>query len=91
VDDNRVLRPDAVNLAAFLYRLQQQFPHSFRRITEHIQRIAPFFAEFCLAPQALRPDSIKLEWRHRDSDAYFDGASLSDGTLRFICLAALLL
>jgi predicted ATPase len=91
VNDNRVLRPDAANLAAFLYRLQQQYPDAFRRITGHIQRIAPFFAEFRLAPQAIRPDNIKLEWRHRDSDAYFDGASLSDGTLRFICLAALLL
>jgi predicted ATPase len=34
---------------------------------------------------------IKLEWRHKDSDAYFDAYSLSDGTLRFICLATLLL
>ena len=91
VDDDRVLRPDASNLAAFLYRLQQQRPDEFRRITEHIQRIAPFFAEFRLAPLAARPDRIKLEWRHRDSDAYFDGASISDGTLRFMCLAALLL
>ncbi len=91
VDDDRVLRPDAANLAAFLYRLQRQRPDEFRRITEHIQRIAPFFAEFRLAPLAARPDKIKLEWRHRQSDAYFDGASLSDGTLRFICLAALLL
>ena len=91
VDDNRAMRPDAANLAAFLYRLQQQFPDAFRRITEHVQRIAPFFAEFRLAPLASRPDKIKLEWRHRDSDAYFDGASLSDGTLRFICIATLLL
>ena len=56
-----------------------------------MQRIAPFFAEFRLAPLAARPDKIKLEWRHRGSDAYFDGASLSDGTLRFICLTTLLL
>jgi predicted ATPase len=91
VDDDRTLRPDAANLAAFLYRLQQQRPEEFRRITEHIRRIAPFFAEFRLAPLAARPDKIKLEWRHHQSDAYFDGASLSDGTLRFICLAALLL
>jgi predicted ATPase len=91
VDDDRVLRPDAANLAAFLYRLQQQRPDEFRRITEHVQRIAPFFAEFRLAPLAARQDKIKLEWRHRQSDAYFDGTSLSDGTLRFICLATLLL
>ena len=91
VDDDRVLKPDAANLAAFLYRLQQQHHEAFRRISERVTRIAPFFAEFRLAPLAARPDKIKLEWRHRDSDAYFDGASLSDGTLRFICLATLLL
>ncbi|HUB16552.1 MAG TPA: AAA family ATPase [Acetobacteraceae bacterium] len=91
VDDNRVLRADASNLAAFLYGLQMQHPTEFRRITEHVQRIAPFFAEFQLAPLARSPSKIKLEWRHRQSDGYFDGSSLSDGTLRFICLAALLL
>ena len=32
-----------------------------------------------------------MEWRHRGSDAYFDASSLSDGTLRFIALATLLL
>ena len=32
-----------------------------------------------------------MEWRHRGSDAYFDAASLSDGTLRFIAMATLLL
>ena len=32
-----------------------------------------------------------MEWRHKDSDQYFNAASLSDGTLRFIALATLLL
>ena len=44
-----------------------------------------------LAPSKLNQNKIKLEWRQKDSDAYFDAYSLSDGTLRFICLAALLL
>jgi energy-coupling factor transporter ATP-binding protein EcfA2 len=34
---------------------------------------------------------IQLEWRHRSDPNYFDAHSLSDGTLRFMCLAALLL
>jgi predicted ATPase len=91
IDDNRTLKSDGANLAAFLYRLRRQHPNSFRRITENVRRIAPFFAEFLLTPSAIRPDTIKLEWRQRDSDAYFDGSSLSDGTLRFICLVTLLL
>ena len=41
--------------------------------------------------QGTNPNKIKLEWKQKGSDAYFDGFSLSDGTLRFICLAVLLL
>jgi predicted ATPase len=91
VDDNRALRADAANLPAFLYLLSQQHPEEFRAIEEYTRRIAPFFAGFDLAPSAQNPSKIKLEWRHKDSDAYFDAAALSDGTLRFICLATLLL
>lgn len=32
-----------------------------------------------------------MEWRHKNSDQYFDASSLSDGTLRFIALATLFL
>jgi len=52
--------------------------------------VAPFFDRFELAPSQLNEKKIKLEWRQKGSDAYFDAYSLSDGTLRFICLATLL-
>ena len=60
-------------------------------IRRTVQLVAPFFDDFFLEPQALNEDTIRLEWRHRGSDGYFDAASLSDGTLRFIALATLLL
>lgn len=44
-----------------------------------------------LRPSPFNPNKIKLEWRERGSDTYFDAYALSDGTLRFICLATLLL
>ena len=91
VDDNRALRPDAANLPAFLYHMQDKHPVEFRHVEEHIRLVAPFFDGFALAPSKLNEKKIKLEWRQRGSDAYFDAYSLSDGTLRFICLAALLL
>jgi predicted ATPase len=53
--------------------------------------VAPFFDNFRLDPLLLKPDDIKLEWRHKNSDQYFDASSLSDGTLRFIALATLFL
>jgi len=54
-------------------------------------RVAPFFRDFHLEPLRRNSKKIKLEWEHRYSDAYFDASSLSDGTLRFMCLAALFL
>jgi predicted ATPase len=39
----------------------------------------------------LAPDTIKLEWKHKNSEQYFDASALSDGTLRFIALATLFL
>lgn len=91
VDDNEFLRPDGSNLAAFLYYLREKHETSYSMIRRTIQRVAPFFDDFRLKPLKLKPDDIKLEWRHQDSDQYFDASSLSDGTLRFIVLATLFL
>lgn len=91
VDDNRGLRPDAGNLAAFLYLLKQRHGTAYDLIRRTVQRVTPFFDDFILEPSALNPDHIKLEWRHRESDQYFDASALSDGTLRFMALATLFL
>lgn len=89
--DNRGLRTDGSNLAAFLFFLRSMHPDSYQMIRRTVQMVAPFFDDFDLAPQPLNPDMILLEWRHKGSDAYFNAASLSDGTLRFMALATLLL
>lgn len=91
LSDNRAFRSDAANLPAYLYWLQEKHPVQFRQIEEHIRLVAPFFDRFELAPSRLNDKKIKLEWRQKGSDAYFDAYSLSDGTIRFICLATLLL
>jgi predicted ATPase len=91
VDDNRFLRIDGSNLAAFLYYLHERHATSYRLIRRTIQRVAPFFDDFRLEPLRLKPSDIKLEWRHKNSDQYFDASSLSDGSLRFIALATLFL
>ena len=91
VDDNRRLHTDACNLAAFLYRLQQKSAGHFQNIEDTIRQIAPFFEGFQLRPSELNPDKIRLEWREKGSENYFNAHALSDGTLRFICLATLLL
>ncbi|MBK5293340.1 MAG: AAA family ATPase [Acidobacteriia bacterium] len=91
VNDNEFLRADGSNLAAFLYYLREKHDDSYSLIQRTVQRVAPFFDDFRLKPLKLMPDDIKLEWRHRKSDQYFDASSLSDGTLRFIALATLFL
>lgn len=91
LNDNRFLRPDASNLAAFLYLLRQKHAASYSLIRRTVQRVAPFFEDFQLEPQRLNLNKIRLEWLHMGSESYFDTGSLSDGTLRFMALATLFL
>jgi predicted ATPase len=91
LNDNSVLRHDASNLPAFLYYLEKKHVNHFENIVDTIRLVAPFFDRFNLKPLLLAEDKIELEWRQNGTDAYFNAASLSDGTLRFICLATLLL
>lgn len=91
LNDNEVLRADAANLAAFLYLLRETAEPYYRKIVSTIRLVAPFFDDFNLRPDPFNPEKIQLEWREVGSDAYFNANVLSDGTLRFICLATLLL
>jgi predicted ATPase len=89
--DNLFLRPDAANLAAYLYLVRDQHPQHYETIVETIRLAAPFFGDFILRPNPFNPEKIRLEWRERFSDALFGPNVLSDGTLRFICLTTLFL
>ena len=54
--------------------------------------IAPFFDDFVLVPETKGENEvIRLEWRQKGSDFPFQAYQLSDGTIRFICLATALL
>ena len=91
INNNESLRPDAENLAAFLYRIRETFPDTYQRIRDVVRLAAPFFDDFKLRPVPTNPELIQLEWLQRDSDYPFRASQLSDGTLRFICLATALL
>ncbi|MCP5063169.1 MAG: AAA family ATPase, partial [Ignavibacteriae bacterium] len=91
INDNRIFRRDASNLTAFLYLLQEKHFDYFKRIENTIKLIAPFFDKFQLEPLALNNEKIRLEWKHINSDQYFNANHFSDGTLRMICLITLLL
>jgi predicted ATPase len=91
VDDNRFLRSDGANLAAFLYYLRERHQDSYDLIRKTVRQVVPFFQDFILQPRGLESEYIRLEWKHQRSDQYFDASLMSDGTLSFIALAALFL
>lgn len=91
IGDNEYLRHDAKNLAAFLYRLKQQYENHYQRIIKTIRLVAPFFGDFYLRPTIANPERIQLEWVESGQDEPFTASALSDGTLRFICLVTVLL
>ena len=90
VGDSRWLMPDAANLAAVLHRLKTESELVYRQIVMDVKQVAPFFVDFDLQPSGRNKTDIILNWRHRDSDLVFGPHQLSDGTLRAICLIALL-
>ncbi|MCY4225400.1 MAG: AAA family ATPase [Bacteroidetes bacterium] len=89
--DNDQLTQDAGNLAAYLYMLQKRHLPNYELIQRAVRRICPRFKEFALRPNPLNPDTIRLEWYEHGSDYRFSAHQLSDGTLRFMSLATLLL
>jgi len=91
INDNEFLRPDASNLAAFLFRIRHSDRSSYDRIRDVVRLAAPFFDDFKLRPDPINQELIKLEWLQKGSDYTFRASQLSDGTLRFMCLATALI
>jgi predicted ATPase len=89
ISDNRALHPDAGNLAAVMLRLRDGDRARYQRIVRTVKQVAPFFRDFVLEPE-LNADRVQLRWLQEGIDTVFPADALSDGTLRFICLAALL-
>lgn len=91
VFDYGYLRFDGSNLASYLLYLKGHPHHSFfySQIVAAVRQVAPFFDDFIL--EANPQDLVRLLWKQKGSDYPMKPQSLSDGTLRFICLATVLL
>ncbi len=90
VRDNLFLKPQADNLAPFLRFLKEQHPESYALILATVRQVAPFLRDFVYRPEP--GERVELEWfAEGDPDTPRGPRQLSDGTLRFIALAALLL
>lgn len=93
IGDNKFLRSNAGNLAAFLYGIKHQKggePY-YQRIVRYIQQVMPQFGDFIMEPSITDNNYISLDWREKNSDYIFGVNQISDGTLRFMALATLLL
>ena len=87
---NLRLLPDAANLAPYLRMLKSKYPREYQRIVDAIRLVAPFFDDFL--HRSDETEFIELEWMQKGKpDIPFKAHMFSDGTLRFICLATLLL
>jgi predicted ATPase len=91
VGDYDTLHWDASNLAVYLHHLRESYPEAYQKILRAIQRVAPYFKDFELKPKAENNEQIVLRWKQKALDKILLPSQLSDGTLRFICLATLLL
>ncbi len=91
VFDHKYLRFDGSNLASYLLFLKEhpRYQFLYSQIVEAVRQVAPFFDDFIL--EANQQDLVRLLWKQKGSDYPMKPQSLSDGTLRFICLATVLL
>ena len=94
VDDAGGLQSDAGNLAAFLKMLQgnDEYEKYYERIVRRIRRVMPQFGDFDLKPVPGNEDYVRLNWKDSSGSGYLFGPDqISDGSLRFMALATLLL
>ena len=93
INDDGYLRSDGGNLAAFLYSMKQQEEGEkyYQRILRYIRMALPQFQDFVLEPLRRNENYILLNWKEKDSEYLFGPHQISDGSLRFMALATLLL
>jgi len=91
ISNSEALHKDASNIAAFLYRLKRHHNLEYNNILRAVHMVAPYFRDFTLKPEEGNEEHIVLRWQKKDCDDVFNAAQFSEGTLRFVCLATLLL
>ena len=85
--DNTRLRSHGGNLAAVLYRLEQEDIRRYELICRQIGRILPGFDRFAIEESH---GKVELRWKAKWADKTFGANLTSDGSLRFFALVTLL-
>lgn len=89
VDTANYLQSHGNNLPSFLLFLRENYLDSYKRIVEYVRDVVPQFQDFYLEPSN---KTISLRWIDNSATDYrFNAHQFSDGSIRFIALATLLL
>lgn len=93
VEDCGYLRSDAGNLAAFLKSMKEKPERKkyYDRIIRHIQKVMPQFFDFEFENPSANDKYVMLNWYDNTKDYLFGPHQISDGSLRYMALTALLL
>lgn len=93
-EDNERLRPEGGNIAALLLALREDAKTQvhYQQIVHAVRAVLPFFDDFRLdIAQQGSAQQVRLSWTQKGSDFPMQPYHLSDGSIRFICLATALL
>jgi predicted ATPase len=88
------LLEDGSNLPAFLLALKSKKREVYEKITSALKLVMPSFDEFVLEPEQnkiLNDELVRLCWRQKGTRYIFQPWQMSDGILRFLAFAVVLL
>ena len=89
VETANYLQSHGNNLPSFLLYLRDNYADSYKRIVDYVRDVVPQFQDFYLEPNN---KTISLRWIDNSATDYrFNAYQFSDGSIRFIALATLLL
>ncbi len=86
--DNISLQSEGGNIAAVLLLIKDSAPGRYQLIEEMVRRVFTDFDRFFLREEN---GYVQLRWRKLGAERIFNSTIFSDGTMRFILLATLLL
>lgn len=89
VETANYLQSHGNNLPSFLLLLRENYKNAYNRIVDYVRDVVPQFQDFYLEPTN---GIISLRWVDNSAMDYrFNAYQFSDGAIRFIALATLLL
>lgn len=89
VETTNYLQSHGNNLPSFLLFLRENYRDSYNRIVDYVRDVVPQFQDFYLEPVS---GFVSLRWKDNSATDYrFNAYQFSDGSIRFIALATLLL